>query len=373
MPRPYIFVTILLVALALLTLGHIAVYRALVSIFGITEHRKLVALRVLLAVMSGGFVASMFLAARYYNVFTRFFYTLTASWMGVMHYVLIACVIYAVLALASRYLYPGAPVATIGKLLIAVALLTASYGIINAERIKVREITVSIPALPDSWQGRRAVLVSDTHFGQVRGPAFSRKVVRYVNAANPDVVFFPGDFFDGTETDIEGAVAPWRGITAPLGTYFAMGNHEEFSDPTKYKDALDSAGIKTLVDRMEAVDGVQIIGADYRGNTDESRFKDMLASLRIDRAMPALLLKHEPAGIIEARDAGVSFMLSGHTHRAQMWPLGYVPRMIYGPFDYGLKSSGDMQVFTTSGVGTWGPPLRVGTDAEIVVITFAKG
>jgi predicted MPP superfamily phosphohydrolase len=86
--------------------------------------------------------------------------------------------------------------------------------------------------------------------------------------------------------------------------------------------------------------------------------------------MPSILLKHQPDLLGVAESNGVSLQLSGHTHKAQMFPLSLITKWIYHGFDYGLHRFGNMQIYTSSGVGTWGPPLRVGTKAEIVRITF---
>ena len=68
--------------------------------------------------------------------------------------------------------------------------------------------------------------------------------------------------------------------------------------------------------------------------------------------------------------AGIPLTLSGHTHHGQIFPLMFFTWQIYKGFDYGLKRRGGMQVFTSSGAGTWGPPLRLGTKSEIVEINF---
>ena len=97
---------------------------------------------------------------------------------------------------------------------------------------------------------------------------------------------------------------------------------------------------------------------------------DSLSRLAIDPRKPSILLKHEPRDLDVAEAAGISLQISGHTHKAQMWPLVYVAQRSYKGFAYGLKRLGRMQVYTSSGVGSWGPPMRVGTDGEIVVITL---
>jgi len=68
--------------------------------------------------------------------------------------------------------------------------------------------------------------------------------------------------------------------------------------------------------------------------------------------------------------AGVSLQLSGHTHGGQVFPFSWITRRAFGKFTYGLQRFGALQVITSSGVGTWGPPMRVGTHHEVVLITF---
>jgi len=66
----------------------------------------------------------------------------------------------------------------------------------------------------------------------------------------------------------------------------------------------------------------------------------------------------------------VSLQLSGHTHGGQLFPFTWFTRWAFGKFTYGLQRIDGMQVYTTCGAGTWGPPMRVGTQPEMVQITF---
>jgi predicted MPP superfamily phosphohydrolase len=83
------------------------------------------------------------------------------------------------------------------------------------------------------------------------------------------------------------------------------------------------------------------------------------------------LLNHVPQFFELAEQAGVSLMLSGHTHKGQVMPWSWVARRVHGPFAYGLNRFKSMLVYTTSGAGTWGPPMRLGSSSEIVEISFA--
>jgi predicted MPP superfamily phosphohydrolase len=116
---------------------------------------------------------------------------------------------------------------------------------------------------------------------------------------------------------------------------------------------------------------IQIVGVDYRTTTNSDSYTKVLDSLHIDKNIPSILLKHTPMHIDIAEQAGISLQLSGHSHKAQMFPFSLLTRFIFKGFDYGLKRLNNMQVYTSSGVGTWGPPVRVGTKSEIVRIHFS--
>jgi predicted MPP superfamily phosphohydrolase len=93
----------------------------------------------------------------------------------------------------------------------------------------------------------------------------------------------------------------------------------------------------------------------------------LLRRMEIDRGAPSILLAHQPAHLRIVAEEVVSLQLSGHTHRGQFWPFTLLISRIWGPFAYGLNRLEDLQVYTSSGVGTWGPPLRLGTRSEIVL------
>ena len=124
-----------------------------------------------------------------------------------------------------------------------------------------------------------------------------------------------------------------------------------------------------LNNEKKEINGMQIVGVDYRDSLNRTKLEEMLKNL-IDKNKPSVLLKHAPFDLDITEKAGVNMELSGHTHRTQMWPLNFITQLVYKGYDYGLKSFGNMSVYTSDGVGTWGPPVRVGTNAEIVSIEF---
>jgi predicted MPP superfamily phosphohydrolase len=152
--------------------------------------------------------------------------------------------------------------------------------------------------------------------------------------------------------------------------YFVAGNHEQFGDDSKYLRAIEAAGVRVLSNEKVEADGLQIIGVPYRNATQDGRLASVLQRIGVDRDRASILLTHAPDRPEIAEAAGVSLQLSGHTHVGQFIPWSWMARRMYRQSVYGLSQIGKMQVFTSSGAGTWGPPLRLGSNPEIVVLEF---
>jgi hypothetical protein len=136
--------------------------------------------------------------------------------------------------------------------------------------------------------------VSDTHLGQVRNDGFSRKIAAMVQNLHPDIVFIGGDLYDGQAVNLDKGVEPFSKISVPYGIYFITGNHEEFYDNSPYLQAVRRAGIRVLYNEKIDLDGLQILGVDYRDSKREEDFRTILQKIGIDRHKPSILLKHAP-------------------------------------------------------------------------------
>jgi hypothetical protein len=256
------------------------------------------------------------------------------------------------------------------EVLFAAAAGVGVFGVFNASWTRVTRATVRLANLPASWRGRTAALISDIHLGHVRNGNFLRRMVAKILREEPDAIFIAGDLYDGTAIDAGRAAEPLSQLTAPQGVYFVAGNHEQFGDDSKYLHAVAAAGVRVLHNEKVEVDGLQIVGVPYRNATQEGHLESVLDSVRIDRDRASVLLIHAPDHPAVAEAAGVSLQLSGHTHLGQFIPWSWMARRMYRQFVYGLSRIGNMQVFTSSGAGTWGPPLRLGSNPEIVMLQF---
>jgi predicted MPP superfamily phosphohydrolase len=316
------------------------------------------------------FVVSALLGYAFSNLPVRLFYTLASVWLGLATYLLLAAALCWPVdyALHLARFDPSRPL--IAGTLFGLAVLTGIYGLLNARWIRTRRIVIRLPNLPASWRGRTAVLLSDLHLGNINRTRFARRIVAMAARLNPDIAFIPGDLFDGAGGDPAPLIAPFLAFKPPLGTFFVIGNHEEFGNPKHFVQALEHAGLRVLNNEKVMVEGVAIAGIPYHDSTFPMRVRTILENMRIDSSLPSILLLHAPTRLPIVEQAGVSLQLSGHTHCGQLFPFTWLTRRIFGKYTYGLQRFGSMSVYTSSGAGTWGPPMRVGSQPEIVSITF---
>jgi predicted MPP superfamily phosphohydrolase len=327
-------------------------------------------LRLGVGVLSVSFVAASLLAFRYSNAVLRWFYRVAAVWLGMVSFLFFAaCLSWVTLGLAWLAGIKVEEHAAV-EILFGVAAALAIAATINASWTRVRRMAVKLHDLPKKWVGRKAALISDLHLGHVRNGGFLRRIVAMVMRERPDIVFVAGDLYDGTAIDAGRAAEPLCGLKAPLGVYFVAGNHEQFGDDTKYLRAISDAGVRVLNNEKVDADGLQIVGVPYRQATHDEHFRSVLEGIGVDRKRASVLLTHAPDRPRIAEEAGISLQLSGHTHVGQFYPWTWMARRIYRQFAYGLSRIGGMQVYTSSGAGTWGPPLRLGSNPEIVIIEF---
>src|SRR5258708_499723 len=327
-------------------------------------------IKLVLGLLSVSFVAASLLAFRYTNAPLRAFYRVAAVWMGLVSFLSLAAafswIIFGVARLAGLDMNFHRTV----ELLFGAAVVTGLYGVFNASWTRITRTTVRLANLPAAWHGRRAALISDVHLGHVRNGSFLRRMVAKILKEEPDAIFIAGDLYDGTAIDARRAAEPLSELAAPHGVYFVAGNHEQFGEDSKYLHAIAAAGVRVLSNEKVEVDGLQIIGVPYRNAARDGHLASVLHGIRLDRDRASILLTHAPDHPEIAEAAGVSLQLSGHTHLGQFIPWSWMARRIYRQFVYGLSRIGKMQVFTSSGAGTWGPPLRLGSNPEIVMLEF---
>jgi predicted MPP superfamily phosphohydrolase len=363
-----------LIVQSFLCLAHWFLYCTLIGFWWPMSPSTHHALRIVFFLLSFLFMLASLLSFRFSNWLVALIYQVAAVWLGLLNFFFWAACLAWLLDLALRVSMPGAahlharPIIAI--VLIVVVLLASVYGMVNARIVRIRRHTIKLPNLPASWRGRTALVCSDLHLGNINGIRFARRMFNLIRRLDPDILFIPGDLFDGTKADPLKIAAPLLELKPPFGIFFVSGNHEEFGGSTHYAEALRRGGFRVLNNERVLVDGLQIVGVPYSSSTQPMSLRHLLNGLKLSEGSASILLQHVPNRLPVVEQAGVSLMLCGHTHKGQVFPFTWITRRAFGEFTYGLHPFAALQVLTSSGAGTWGPPMRVGTNCEAVLLTF---
>ena len=228
------------------------------------------------------------------------------------------------------------------------------------------------------------VLISDVHLGMINCDHFMEVLKDRINAENPDFVVIAGDFFDGDpEPVINSNVGNiLREVKTGYGIFAVNGNHEWIGNADVADEFLAKHGVMVLRDSTAQLPfGVTIVGREdlsggrrgmmHGGFGGRKPLSEIVAN--VSRTDYTILLDHQPKHLDEATETGaIDIELSGHTHAgAQLWPLFLLSSSMYEN-DYGQLRKVNTDFYTTSGYGTWGPPIRTSARPELVVVTVEK-
>lgn len=364
----------LILAVGIVFASHYFIYFSLSRFFLLENSRLKIVLAVLLFFLPVSYILSSIVSRFYENGLIRFFYFASGVWLGLATtLVVFFAAAWLVQALARLAGLPSG-LSFIGGLALVLAVGYCTYGVWNAYHPRIKNISVPIENLPSEWQGKKVIQISDVHLGHIFQQEFFEKVVRQINEQEPVAVFVTGDLFDGLGNDFGYIPSAFDAIKASKGIYFVTGNHETYFGLDKVREILGKTKLKVFEDDMAVVDGLQIIGINYPERSTKKDVGEIIKNIpAYDPEGPSILLFHSPTQIEVAKSAGINLQLSGHTHCGQILPFNYITWLIYHGYDYGLKTSGNYSIYTSSGIGSWGPTMRTTTAPEIVVITLQSG
>lgn len=217
----------------------------------------------------------------------------------------------------------------------------------------------------------KVALVSDVHLGDGTTKARLKKYVKLINDQQPDLILLAGDLIDNNISPVEKEkmgeeLSLWK---APLGIYMVPGNHEYISGIRKSKRFVqEETPFVWLQDStIQLPNGIQIIGRDDKLNAKRTPLSRLIAGL--DTFRPIFLLDHQPHHLEEAENSGVDLQVSGHTHHGQIWPLSLLTDHLF-EVSHGYKRKGKSHFYVSSGLSLWGPPFRIGTRSELVILNI---
>ncbi|MBQ7364842.1 MAG: metallophosphoesterase [Clostridia bacterium] len=256
-------------------------------------------------------------------------------------------------------------------------LLFSLYGFINAATVTVTtyDLTVDKPLQP-----LKIVMISDLHLGAVGAESNLDDWVEAINQEEPDVVLIAGDLIDSDFDKIKYPLSAEKllaSIKARYGVYACLGNHDSGETYGKMLAFFERAEITVLRDSYQVIDDrfvligrydISPIGSTYLDGKRQDT-KAFLDSLHV-YDLPTFVMDHNPKDVM-AYDSRVDLVLSGHTHKGQVFPGNLVTDLLY-PVDYGLHQQNEDSpyVVVSSGIFGWGMPMKTSGHSEIVVINI---
>lgn len=244
--------------------------------------------------------------------------------------------------------------------IITLTLTYAVVGHINGQRIAVKEIELPAQDITREYQ---FVHITDLHSGST-DREHAQRVVDTIASVSPEFVVITGDFIDEsfvTTSDID----PFNDLEVPI--YLITGNHEYYLEGNKVNEVIEGTNIQLIDNTKVPFDELDIIGVNELESVDST----LRTVGGLDENRYTILLDHQP--ITEeahrAEESGVQLMLSGHTHKGQIWPMELLIRLRF-IYVAGLYEIGNMFLYVNQGTGTLGPMMRVGTVNEVTHITL---
>lgn len=316
-------------------------------------------------------------------------------WLGTLMYLILTIGVADLLRLICKrlrfqhkeLLFSPAGHAAVGAVCFAVILVFTVTGIVTAHCIRTTDYEVSVEKDGGKLDELNVVLVADLHLGYNIGNWHMKQMVERINRQSPDIVLIAGDIFDNEYEALrnpEQLECTLSGIRSRYGVYACYGNHDieepvlagfTFSKKGKKKESnprmdefVKKSGIQLLRDETVLIeDSFYLCGrADYErpGRGIDTRKTPEEITEDLNREKPILVLDHEPRELQELADAGADVDLCGHTHDGQMFPGNLLIHLFWeNPCGYLKKNQ--MHNIVTSGIGVFGPDMRVGTKSEI--------
>ena len=308
---------------------------------------------------------------------------ISALWMGVFVYLLLLFLVADLVVLLGSLVrvipspVPGAVRFVSGLLAVLLTMSIVSYGLYNANQIRHVSYDIQTGA-PELKAGMKIVMISDLHLGAANSEKNLEKVIHDIDEMGPDIVCIAGDIFNDDFSAIQnpaGVIELFKSIDATYGVYACLGNHDGGRSLGQMTRLLEESDIELLNDEYRIIDDRLVLVGRLDaspiggfGGMKRTDIADILSS--VDTDLPIVVMDHNPARIGEYGNE-VGLILCGHTHRGQMFPGNLITRAVF-TVDYGYyrKDAESPRVVVTSGAGYWGPPMRVGTNSEIVSINL---
>lgn len=243
--------------------------------------------------------------------------------------------------------------------LIIVAIIYL-YSLYHARDIKIIEREIPLENLSKEIT---ILHISDIHVGSIIGESLMTKIVKNINKINPDLVIISGDLADGTCAITPNHFNVFKKSNSQI--LFTPGNHDYYPDIEHVKNAASNAGMIILDNESMKFDDLNIYGIAY------SFYDDLKFDNEINKNENNLLIFHAPLYWDEFRNMGFNIQLSGHSHGGQFYPAKFLVKRMFH-YNRGLFEKDGAYLNVSDGIGTFGPPLRWGTNCEMSLLKLKR-
>ncbi len=350
------------------------VYRFFISLLHLPS-QWIVVLKLLIVVMGVLELVSL-LGFRFKN-FPTPLYAVSITFLGISFMLFCVALLYDIFYVAlQKFPFDGSRREFFSKFLTYSTLSLTFLYILRGfwggfKKPKITKINLHVKNLSTQF---KIVQLSDVHIGRILKRDFLQDVVDKTNALKPDMVAITGDLVDMDLEDIKSELGALKELKSKYGTYYVAGNHEYYHGVKDILNHLESLGLHVLRNSSKIVNNINISGVyDIAAFRLNHPFKpDIKKALsQIDKNLPTVLLAHQPKYVeYLSEDTKVDLILSGHTHGGQIFPFGFLVKLVQ-PYLYGLyKHSKNTHIYVSSGAGYWGPAIRFLAPSEIVEITL---
>lgn len=304
-------------------------------------------------------------------------------YLGIFLYLIISLLIVEVLKILLRlikkvpkeFFYSKSFIMKTGSIITIIVFVISAVGLFNGNSTRVVNYNVKVDKTVEDMKELNIVMISDIHMGDIIGEKRISGIIKKAESLNPDMVLIAGDIFDGDYNNVENINAieeDFKNLKSTYGTFACLGNHDSVSIAPKIVDFCKGAHITLLQDEYVNIDDKLIIAGrndkSWRADNGNMRsnMKEVIQDVPSDK--PIIMLDHQPSSIKEAEECKVDLLLCGHTHKGQLFPGNIITKEL-NIIDYGQLASEGFNAIVSCGVGTWGPPMRIGSRSEITNIT----
>lgn len=359
-----LYIALTIFNLSLIVAMNTYVPKRLCSLFEIRNSNFFVLAFCLLTILG---IAGIIYISKRDNIFILVLSRYFIIWLGLIVYLFCFLVIFEIInffvSLNKKYA---------GIVIIGLSIVTVFYGIFNASVYKIHYVDIPIADLSKEV---KIFHIPDLHLGFFRGKKTLYNIIKDINQLSPDLVIINGDLADGKKVLDASILSLFKQVKQPV--YFTTGNHDIYVGLDRLKRAIAKNGIKIINNKVIHTHGIQLIGLNYMNadnkvvnipaSIEKETIKSTLQKLEINHNIPSIFIHHSPIGVNYMHKAGADLVLAGHTHGGQFFPATLIAKIII-PYVKALYKYKSTWIYVTQGVGTFGPPIRIGTNSEATLV-----